>query len=84
MFTETVGFGSTVMFIVSVAVPQFWLLVTTSAITAVPVPVNVTVEVRDVGSVIVAGPLTTFQRGVPLEALPASVNVAVAPGEQIS
>src|SRR5207247_1374056 len=55
------------------------LLETVSRRVAVPVPVNVTPEVRLPGLAIVAGPLTTDQVGVPLVALPASVNGVVAP-----
>ena len=55
------------------------VLATVSRRVAVPVPVNVTPEVRLPGLAIVAGPLTTDQVGVPLVALPASVNGVVAP-----
>src|SRR5436190_22359 len=55
------------------------VLATVSRRVAVPVPVSVTPEVRLPGLAIVAGPLTTDQVGVPLVALPASVNGVVAP-----
>src|SRR5439155_1301950 len=65
----------------SVAVGQGGLAVLTTVIrrVAVPVPVNVTPELRLLGSAIVAGPLITDQVGVPLVALPATVNGVVDP-----
>src|SRR5207249_1854854 len=60
------------------------VLATVSRRVAVPVPVSVTPEVRLPGLAIVAGPLTTDQAGVPLLALPASVNDVVAPAEHLA
>jgi hypothetical protein len=84
LFTETVGFGLIVKTTVSVAAPQFWLLVTVRRRTAVPVPVSVIVEVSEVGSVIATRPLRTDQSGVPFAALPARVKVDTSPCGQLA
>src|SRR5207247_8540612 len=55
------------------------MLETVSLSVAVPLPVNVAPELKLPGSAIVTGPLTTDQVGVPLVALPATVNGVVAP-----
>ena len=59
-------------------------LVTVSRSVAVPLPVNVTLEFRLLGSAIVAGPLTTDQAGVPLLALPARGKGVVDPVEHLA
>ncbi len=82
LLTDTVGFGFTLNATVSDTTPQPWPLVTVRTSNAVPVPVSVIDDVRDVGSAIATRPLRTDHNGVPFSAVPASVNVVGSPAWQ--